>query len=144
MKDLLEDLDPFDLPDWLGTGDVTWTSGTGVRAGHHVPGRLHADADDGHAHDVPCDLLAIDEAYPVPVASDDVRKRAHQAWRHGQILLLQLDGRPTLAVPGTQFDADLVLDALSRLAKAVGASPDHYAARLRIGVETARTGGGGR
>ena len=144
LKDLLEDLDPFDLPDWLGTGDVTWTSETGVRAGHHVTGRLHADADTGDGRDVPSDLLAIDEAYPVPVASDDVRKRAHQAWRHGQILLLQVEERPTLAVPGTQFDADRVLDALSRLAKAVGASPDHYTARLRIGVETTRTGSGGR
>lgn len=144
MKDLLRDLDPFDLPDWLGVSDVTWTALTGVRSGHHVSGQLHADADDGTLHDVPCDLLAIDEAYPVPVASDDVRKRAHQAWRHGQILLLELEDRPTLAVPGTSFNADLVLEALSRLAKAVGSSADHFAARLRIGVESRRGGAPGR
>ena len=142
MKDALGDLDPFDLPDWLGTSDVTWTPDTGVRTGHHVAGRLESDASD--RQDVACDLLAIDEAYPAPVASDDVRKRAHQAWRHGQILLLEHDARLTLAVPGTSFNADLVLDALSRLAKAVGGSPDHFTARLRIGVESRRSGGPGR
>jgi hypothetical protein len=42
------------------------------------------------------------------------------------------EDRLTLAVPGTSFTADGVLDALSRLAKAVGASADQYAARLRI------------
>ena len=135
MQEALVDLDPFDLPDWLGTSDVTWVSETGVRSGHHVAGHLQADVA-GAPEQVACDLLAIDEAYPVPVASDDVRKRAHQAWRHGQILLLEHDARLTLAVPGTSFTADLVLDALSRLAKAVGASPDHYAARLRIGTES--------
>ena len=142
MKDALGDLDPFDLPDWLGTSDVTWTPDTGVRTGHHVAGRLESDASD--RQEVACDLLAIDEAYPAPVASDDVRKRAHQAWRHGQILLLEHDARLTLAVPGTSFNADLVLDALSRLSKAVGGSPDHFTARLRIGVESRRSGGPGR
>jgi hypothetical protein len=143
MKEALADLDPFDLPDWLGTSDVTWAADTGVRASHHVAGRLQADAE-GAPREVACDLLAIDEAYPVPVASDDVRKRAHQAWRHGQILLLEHESRLTLAVPGTAFSADLVLDALSRLAKAVGGSPDHYTARLRIGREARRTSPGGR
>ena len=142
MRDGLSDLDPFDLPDWLGTSDVTWTSETGVRTGHHVTGRLQGERGgegDGASREVACDLLAIDEAYPMPVASDDVRKRAHQAWRHGQILLLEHESRLTLAVPGTSFTADLVLDALSRLAKAVGGSPDHYAARLRIGTESRRS-----
>jgi len=138
MRDGLADLDPFDLPDWLGTSDVTWTSETGVRTGHHVTGRLQCEGA-GVLREVACDLLAIDEAYPLPVASDDVRKRAHQAWRHGQILLLEHESRLTLAVPGTSFTADLVLDALSRLAKAVGGSPDHYTARLRIGAESRRS-----
>ena len=40
-----------------------------------------------------CALLAVDEAYPAPVVDDDVRGRAHQAWRHGQVLLVELDGR---------------------------------------------------
>ena len=146
----LGDLDPFDLPDWLGVADVTWTPTSGLRTGHHVLGTLTgepaapvagagAGADAGAPEPVPCDLLAIDEAYPVPVADDDVRLRAHQAWRHGQILLVARDGRPTLAVPGTDFTADRVIDALSRLAKAVGAKPERYAAHLRIGAEVRRS-----
>lgn len=125
-------VDPFDLPEWLGEEQVTWAAESGLRGHHAVPGRL-----TGGAHDpVPCDLLAVDEAYPVPVAEQDVRHDAHQAWRHGQVLLVGPGDRLTLAVPGTRFTADLVLDAMSRLAKAVGASPDHYSVLLRIGADT--------
>jgi hypothetical protein len=126
----LTDVDPFDLPEWLGEADVTWTAEAGLRSGHAVPGHLVADGHD----ELPCDLLALDVAYPMPVATDSVRHDAHQAWRHGQVLLVEAGGRLTLAVPGTGFTADLVLDALGRLAKAVGASEDHYSVRLRIGV----------
>jgi hypothetical protein len=128
---VLTDVDPFDLPEWLGASDVTWTAEAGLRSGHAVPGHLGADGHGGLA----CDLLAVDVAYPVPVAADTVRHDAHQAWRYGQVHLVDADGRLTLAVPGTGFTADLVLDALGRLAKAVGASEDHYSVRLRIGVE---------
>jgi hypothetical protein len=124
-------VDPFDLPEWLGEADVTWTAEAGLRSGYAVPGHLGADGHDA----LPCDLLALDVAYPVPVATDRIRHDAHQAWRYGQVLLVDADGRLTLAVPGTGFTADLVLDALGRLAKAVGASEDHYSVRLRIGVE---------
>ena len=134
----LPDLDPFDLPDWLGESDVVWTPVSGVRTGHHVLGTLSAGGADRAEDPVPCDLLAVDEAYPAPVADDAARLRAHQAWRHGQILLVELDGRLTLAVPGTAFTADGVIDALSRLAKAVGAGPERYAAYLRIGAESRR------
>ncbi len=146
----LGELDPFDLPDWLGVADVTWTPTSGLRTGHHVLGTLTGglaaagpetggSTGAGAPAPVPCDLLAVDEAYPVPVADDDARLRAHQAWRHGQILLVERDGRPTLAVPGTEFTADRVIDALSRLAKAVGAKPERYAAHLRIGAEVRRS-----
>ena len=43
------------------------------------------------------------------------------------------DGRLTLAVPGTEFTADRVLETLARLAKAVGARPGSFAALLRLG-----------
>jgi hypothetical protein len=103
-----------------------------------VPGHLGADE-----HDVlPCDLLAVDEAYPLPVAADTVRHDAHQAWRYGQVHLVRAGERLTLAVPGTGFTADLVLEAMGRLAKAVGASADHYSVRLRIGVENSHRGPG--
>jgi hypothetical protein len=113
----LEDLDPFDLPDWLGEGAVTWAAETGVRRGHRISGHL-----TGAGPEVPCDLLAVDEAHPAPVADEATRTRAHLAWRHGQILLLADQDR-------------VVLDALSRLAKSVGASPENYVALLRIGSD---------
>ena len=122
-------VDPFDLPDWLGTAEVTWTAQDGVRTGHLVAGLLSAAG----AEPVACDLLAVDEAYPTPVADDDVRHGAHQAWRHGEVHLLDRAGRLTIAVPGTVFDADRVLDALERLTRAVGAAPERYAVCLRLG-----------
>lgn len=125
----MKDVDPFDLPDWLGEGDVTWAPDAGVRRGHLVRGRLSGSAEEMLA----CDLLAVDEAHPAPVAPDEVRTAAHLAWRHDQILLAEQDDRLTLLVPGTEFTADLVLDAISRLAKALGASPDCYAVLLRLG-----------
>jgi hypothetical protein len=122
-------VDPFDLPEWLGEEDVTWAAESGLRSGYAVPGVL---TSDGH-EPLPCDLLAVDEAFPHAVADEKVRHDAHQAWRHGQVLLVSAEDRLTLAVPGTCFSADLVLDAMSRLAKAVGASAEHYAVLLRIG-----------
>lgn len=129
MSDALAPVDPFDLPDWLGAAEVTWCAEAADRSGHHVRGHL-AGADLA----TPCDLLAIDQAYPAPVAGDDVRRMAHQAWRNGQVLLLERDERLVLAVPGVCFSADRVLEVLARLAKAVGARPDRFVAALRVGV----------
>jgi hypothetical protein len=126
---VLHDVDPFDLPDWLASGPVVWESDGGLRASHHVTGTVTGEAGEK----LPCALLAVDEAYPAPVAGDDVRTRAHQAWHHRQVLLVEQAGTLTLAVPGQAFDAELVLEALARFAKAVGASPDDYAALLTIG-----------
>lgn len=128
----LAEVDPFELPEWLGAGAVTWESQAGLRTGHHVRGELWGQTED---HWLACDLIAVDEAYPAPVVDETSRSRAHQVWQHGQVLVAELDERLVLGVPGTRVDAELLLDALSRLAKAVGASPDHYAARLRIGAE---------
>ena len=124
------EVDPFDLPEWLGVDEVTWSADAGLRTGHRVPGRLTGGRDED---DVACDLLAVDQAYPEPVTDTALRSRAHQSWQHGQILLASYDDRLTLLVPGTGFDADRVLDALERLAMAVGAAPARYAARLRLG-----------
>ena len=124
------DVDPFDLPEWLGVGQVVWHADEGLRNGHLVAGRFVA-ADDT----LSCDLLAVDEAYPVPVTDDDSRLRAHQAWRHGQVLLGSYAERLVLAAPGTRFDADRVLDTLARLSRAVGGSPDNMSALIRIGAE---------
>lgn len=136
----IAEVDPFDLPETLGTGEVVWAAETGLISGHRVVGALSASGVDP----VPCDLLAVDEAYPEPVAPTAWRARAHQAWRHGEVLLGHVEGRLVLSVPGTRFDADLVLDALGRLAKAVGAHPDEWSARLRIGVERPHRRSSGR
>lgn len=124
------DVDPFELPEWLGVGQVVWHADQGLRSGHLVAGRLASED-----HVLACDLLAVDEAYPAPVTDDDSRLRAHQAWRHGQVLLGSYADRLVLASPGTRFDAERVLDTLARLARAVGGSPDNMAALLRIGAE---------
>ena len=137
MQAVITDADPFDLPDWLGTHDVVWHAEAGLRTGHLVRGRLVAE--ESPDLELACDLLAVDEAYPEPVVDDASRLRVHQAWRHGQVVIgtLSVDGsdhRLVLAVPGTRFGPDLVLDALGRLARAVGAHAESYAALLRLGA----------
>ena len=54
------------------------------------------------------------------------RRQAHQSWTHGQVLLVEYDGRLTLAVPGTAYSADGVLETVGRLAKAVGVRPGRF------------------
>ena len=106
---------------------MTWAADAGLRSAPRA--RRPARRD----HELPCDLLAVDEAYPAPVADDRRRLRAHQAWRHGQVQLATYDDRLTLLTPGREFSAEGVLDVIGRLAKAVGASPDRYAVLLRLG-----------
>ena len=132
MQGTLTDIDPFDLPEWLGTGDVVWRADEGLQTGHLVRGRLSAEPSDD-SQEIVCDLLAVDEAYPAPVVDDATRLRVHQAWRHGQVVIGEHGSRMVLAVPGTRFGPDLVLDALGRLARAVGARAERYAALLRLG-----------
>jgi len=124
----ITEADPFDLPAWVGEGQVTWVAASAARFGHHITGCLTCDGED----DVVCDVLAIDQAYPQQVADSGWRRQAHQAWHNDQVLLIVYDGRLTLAVPGHQFTADLVLAALARFAKAVGGSPERFTAALRL------------
>jgi len=120
-------VDAFDLPDWLGTSELTWTAETSVRGHYQVSGRLNARDDS-----LDCDLLAADQAFPQPVLDEEWRRAAHQSWTHGEVLLLEYDGRLTLAVPGTEFTADRVLETLTRLAKAIGVAPDRMLAAIRL------------
>lgn len=124
----VDPVDPFDLPEWLGESQVTWTPVSGIASSHHVRGLL-----TGEGHELVCDLHAVDEAYPAPVADDDTRHTAHQAWHHGQVHLGSLDGRLTLLAPGTGFDADQVVEVMTRFVKALGATPDDFAVHLRLG-----------
>ena len=121
------ELDAFDLPDWVGVGEVSWDSDTGL-GGHLVRGSLTGPSDQR----LPCDLLAVDQAYPAPVLDEELRTRVHQTWQHGQVLLLTHDGRATVATPGTSYTADRVLEAFTRVARAVGADPARWSVRLGL------------
>ena len=125
--------DPFDLPEWLGLEPVTWSADQGLRS-HLVAGTLLGDGGD----ELPCDLLAADAAYPRPAVDEVTRTQVHQAWQHGEVQLLSCGGRLTLAAPGTELRADDVLELLARLARAVGARPQLFHARLQVGRDGRR------
>ena len=124
---LAAELDPFDLPDWLGDGPVSWESDLGL-SGHLVAGHLTGTPDQV----IPCDLLAVDQAYPTPVLDEATRTRVHQAWRYGQVLLLTREGRATVAAPGIAWTSEQVLVAFTRVARAVGADPASWTVRLGL------------
>jgi hypothetical protein len=129
-----DEADPFDLPEWLGEGEVTWEAERGLATGRRLAGRLTGAGRDPLA----CDLLAVDDAYPEPVADDHVRVRAHQVWQHGEVLVATDDGRVLLLVPGSRIDTESALDAVARLARAVGAPDGSWSVRLRIGTAPRR------
>ena len=119
-------VDAFELPEWLGTCDVVWT--TDVTVGTPlVAGTLEAGADR-----LPCDLLACDRAHPEPVLPEQWRRAAHHDWALSQVLLVEADGRLTIVVPGVEVSVDSALEALRRLARSVGARPERYAALIRL------------
>jgi hypothetical protein len=120
-------VDAFDLPDWLGTSDVAWTARSSVRGAARVEGVL-----SGAGEELACDLLAVDLAYPEPLLEDGWRRQAHQSWTLGQVLLIEYDGRLTLAVPGTAYSADGAMETVGRLAKAVGVAPGRFVVALRL------------
>lgn len=127
-----EPVDPFDLPEVLGTAEVLWRATDGL-AGCLVRGHLEPTGGDP----VPCDLLAVDEACPAPVTDEATRLLVHRAWRDGQVHLGRStgadDARLTLLVPGTGFGPELVLETLARFARSLGAAPSSYAVLLRVG-----------
>ena len=58
--------------------------------------------------------------------TEEWRIRSHRSWTHGQVLLLRVGDRLTLAVPGTRFTADRVVEVLARFARAMGVTPARY------------------
>jgi hypothetical protein len=123
----VEVVDAFDLPDWLGTSTVTWTARSSVRGAQRIEGVL-ASVDG----ELACDLMAADVAYPEPLLLDPWRRQANKAWEHGQGLLLSYDARLTLAVPGTAYSADGVLESIARLAKSLGVRPGAFVVCMRL------------
>lgn len=121
--------DPFELPDWLATDDIVWRAGSTVVGGSQVAGALTGPASDQR---LDLDLLAVDAAVPGPVCPEDHRTEAHHAWHRGESLLVEIDNRVTLAVPGHCLDADLVCEALRRFTRAVGAPASRYSVQIRL------------
>ncbi len=123
-------VDPFDLPEWLGLDPVTWTAVDSIGESHLVAGCLRRD--QAASDQLDCDVLAGDLAYPVPVLDERWRHDAHQSWTLDEVLLVQYDGRLTLVVPGTAVSAEAAMEAVRRLAKAVGAPADRFTVALRL------------
>ena len=121
-------VDAFDLPEWLGVEPVTWTGESSLDGRSHLLcGSLETAAEQ-----LVCDVLACDVAYPQAVLPERWRREAHSAWLRDEVLLVSRGGRLALAVPGTTVGAELVLEAVRRLAKAVGAAPERFTVALRL------------
>jgi len=123
--------DPFDLPEWIGTHECTWTTRGSIGAAR-VAGVLRVSDEVDGTGPIGVSVLAADVAYPRPVVDDRVRHDVHQAWVHGQVLVLDGGGHLLLAVPGTSLDVEHLCEAVRRFARAVGASPDRFTVALRL------------
>jgi hypothetical protein len=131
-------VDPFDLPEWLGDREVVWTAASALTGRQRVAGELSGrpaqdlvPAPDGDDATLACDLLAVDQAWPRPVLGERWRRAAHGEWSRGEVLLVRMAGRLTLAVPGTALAPDVALDAIGRLARSVGVTPSRFLVALR-------------
>ena len=125
---MIDAYDPFDLPDWLGTEQVCFATGTALRETPRVEGTLSA----GSGQEITLDLLAVDAAYPAVVCPEKHRQAAHQAWQFGEVALVEVDGRVAAAAPGTRFDEDLACEVIRRVARAVGATTDRFTVSLAL------------
>ena len=119
--------DPFDLPDWLGEQALTWTADSSI-GGSRATGALCA-ADE---RCLPLAVLGVDEAYPVPIVGDAVRRQVHQSWRYGQVALLEQRGSYALAAPAISVDVDMVCEALRRFAMAIGVAAERIRVLVRL------------
>lgn len=131
-------VDAFDLPEWVGEREVVWRSDvaldsplvTGTLSADH-PGRAEDGTSAGPAP-MPCDLLACDRAYPEPALPERWRREAHAQWALQQVLLVEVRERLTLVCPGVDVETATALEALRRLAKAVGVPSSRITAALRL------------
>lgn len=104
-----------------------WRAETVLTGPPRVTGSLFA----AHGRQ-PLDLLAVDAAYPRVVCTPDQRHDAHQAWHFGEVLMLTDDKRAIAGVPAVEFDPDLVVEAIRRVAKAIGAPPGNLTVELTL------------
>jgi hypothetical protein len=122
--------DPFELPDWLGLDRVCWqsTGPTGAKSVAH--GRLVSLDEERSAVDL--QIMAADRAFPTVACNDSDRRLVHQNWHYGEVTLLRVEDKLTLAIPGTTFSADLLCEAVSRLARALGAERSRFYVLLNL------------
>jgi hypothetical protein len=119
--------DPFDLPEWLGSGELTWVAASGL-ASASLSGALVGQ--DGER--LPLSIIAADRAYPTPVVDEEVRRAVHQAWALNQVVILDDDGCQTLAVPTVTLDTELVCEAMRRFARAIGVDTSRVSLTIRL------------
>ncbi len=125
---VVQPVEAFDLPEWLGVEDITWTAVTSLGSDPRVTGSLVG----GSGVELACDMLACDLAYPRSVVEEKWRAAAHRSWQLGETLLLEYDERLTLVVPGTTVSVEDALEVVRRFAKAVGAPSDRYTVAIRL------------
>ncbi len=121
-------VDAFDLPEWLGGGEVVWEPEAPIDS-PMVPGHLTSrDSEESIA----CDVVACDRAYPEPAVPEPVRREAHVQWSREQVLLVEVRERLTMVCPGVDVSVESALECLRRLAKAVGAPASNVTAAIRL------------
>ena len=128
MQHAVLPVDAFDLPDWLGTSEVAWTARSSVRGAARVEGV--PERRGGGAGVRPAGRRP-----GLPGAAARGRLATSRRTRRGRTarsLLVEYDGRLTLAVPGTAYSADGALETVGRLAKAVGVAPGRFVVTLRL------------
>ena len=121
----LQVADPFDLPDWIGAVDCTWTTTESV-------GRPRVNGTLVGTDKFALSVIAADVAYPAAVIGERLRHDVHQTWEHGQVLLLTEGEQHILAVPGTVLDVDTLYEVVRRFARSVGAQPASFTVALQL------------
>jgi hypothetical protein len=93
------------------------------------------DVRDGVRSPIELDYLRdVERAHGLPVGQRQFARRNTEAdvYYTDYGLLVELDGRLTVAMPGSEVTAEPALDAIRRLARAVGAPPDRFTVALRL------------
>ena len=119
LPTLDRDVDPFDLPEWLGEAEVDLDADA-----RRTPRAPRARARSPAPATTTCPATCWPSTTPTRSRWPTTTSAPAPTWPGGtaRSCWCECEDRLTLAVPGTSFTADLCLDAIGRLAKAVGAS----------------------
>ena len=119
--------DPFELPDWVGQEDLTWSL-DGPLSAAQVRGTVHGAEE----HQIGLDIVCADVAYPAPVVPELMRRECHLSWHHGQVLVLANAVSHALGVPVSALDADTACEALRRFAAAIAVDLERVRVLIRL------------